>query len=551
MNDVLTKVRTHYASGDHDCVVQVVEGISVEDLHYKALGLVGKSFITLSDPARALPYLVRSFYLGPSHKKLIQIRKLAQDTGNLSYMDGMIEFVFAYHQDDADLISYLGPFLPTFTSTEGLGAKDRLIAFYSFAERGRSKEAVEIGRQLLAEEFASEALRQRMADLLFGLGKIEEAMKLVDVLPGEFKNWRRELQTVVRPWNFNPGIIVVCDVTALGDFIQRLTAACKIKVNSPSCHVAFCYRPDRGFKTDLIRCAVGIDEFLALDDLSAEAVEQAIGVSRYHRSVILETDSAFIFAVGSYEGQPCLRVPPGDVEDLSNELTKAGVDPARWFVTLHYRQGNSAPTPHLEPIRDVQAGNFHDLAKFVVDELGGQVVRLGHAGMDKLPDQPGYIDLSEASIALQLFATSRSRFMIGTDSGMVSFAIAFAIPTGRTNVTYDIATENPADIILLKNLISLDGHVISTARQFQSGKGIIALFRLETRRNFKIFDNTPEQLIVVAQRLFDKTGDVEGWRETLPLAQDSKCIGPFPMNWARTATVIDLADMIDLPLRQL
>ena len=268
--------------------------------------------------------------------------------------------------------------------------------------------------------------------------------------------------------------------------------------------------------------------------------------------MILETDSAFLFAVGAYRGDPWLRIPADDVDALATELTEAGVDPARWFTTVHYRQGNSAPNPHLEPLRDVPAGNFHELAKHIIEDLGGQVVRLGHPGMDKLPPQPGYIDLSEASIALQLFATSRSRFLVGTDSGMVSFSVAFAVPTGRTNVTYDIAQENPSDIILLKNMISLDGYAISTAHRFQTGTNGIALFRAPTKGNIEIFDNSPEQLKFVGDALFDKTRDVEGWRESLPPVEEEEAQNsPFPMNWRRTATVIDLAEMIGLPIRQL
>jgi putative glycosyltransferase (TIGR04372 family) len=551
MNDLMAKVLERSAAGEHRQVVDLVEGVAVEGLHYKALFVVGQSHIALAQPGKALPYLVRSFFLSPTQKKLVQIRKLAQSTGDLSLMPGIVDFVFDHHAEDLELISFLAPFLPEVDGDTGASGKAGLIDFYALAERGRSREAVVVGRRLMREGATSPALAARLADLLLILGETAEAMTLVTPAAPPADDWRAGLSTIVRARGFTPSLIVICDVTALGDFLQRLTIASKIKSNCPTCHITFCYRADRGFKTDLIRCALGIDKFVALDDLSPAAVEAAIGSQTFRRAVILETDSSFFFAAGAYQGEPWLRIPDEDVAALSEELAALGVDPNRWFVTTHYRQGNSAPTPHLEPLRDVQSGNFHDVAAHIIDDMGGQVLRLGHPGMDKLPPRPGYIDLSEASIALQLFATSRSRFMMGTDSGMVSFAIAFAIPTGRTNVTYDIAQENPADIILLKNLISLDGFAISTAHQFRDENGI-ALFRLPIGGDFKIYDNIPQQLRVVADALFEKTADVEGWREPpTPTSLDDKAGGPFPMNWRRTATVLDLAEMIGLPVRPL
>jgi putative glycosyltransferase (TIGR04372 family) len=552
LTDLLSKVLTFYAAGDHEKVIQTVEGLPVEELHYKTLFPIGQAFIQLSRPDQALPYLLRSFYQSPSAKKLIQIKKVAAASEQLEVMNDLVKFILEEHQEELNLISLLAPFTPEINEHNEVPTDDRLLAFYAFADRGRSREAVKIGRQLIADGHESPALRTRMADLLLVTGQIEEAFTLIPQAAEAPSDWKADLGNVLRGQGNRGEVVVISDVTALGDFIQRLTIACKIKANAPYCRVTFCYRPDRGFKDDLARCTIGIDEFLTLDDLSAASIEHTLGSARYRRAILMETDSAFLFGVGPYYGEPWLKIPEEDVASLSDELIAAGVDPDRWFVTTHYRQGNSAPTPHLEPLRDVQSGNFHDVADYIINELGGQVVRLGHPGMDKLPRRKGYIDLSNESIALQLFATARSRFLMGTDSGMVSFAIAFATPTGRTNVTYDIGQENPQDIILVKNLISLEGYAVSSAHCFGEGKSGIALFRVPTDSSFKIFDNTPEQLKVVADQLMERTQDVSGWRTAPPPPLDHEpTIGPFPMNWKRTATVLDLVDMLGLPVREL
>jgi putative glycosyltransferase (TIGR04372 family) len=546
------QVLSFAAEGKHEKVIKAVQGVPVEDIHYKALFAIGHSFLELHKPEQSLPYLIRSFYMSPTYKKAVHLRKVATSTGNTAVMADIARFVIAEHGEDLKLISLLAPFLPEIDERNEVQSDDPLLAFYAFAERGRSREAVEIGRNLIADGVPSPALRERMAELLFVIGEVEEALRLVPARAAEEADWRGALGRISRGRSRSLDIVVIADVTALGDFIQRLTIACKIKSNAPDCKITFCYRPDRGFKDDLARCAAHIDEFLTLEDMSSAAIEAALGRDRYRRAMLMGTESAFLLETGPYWGEPWLRIPDEDVDSLASELTAAGVDPERWFVTTHYRQGNSAPTPHLEPLRDVQSGNFHDLASYIIEKLGGQVVRLGHPGMDKLPNQKGYIDLSDASIALQLFATSRSRFMVGTDSGMVSFAVAFAIPTGRTNVTYDIAQENPKDIILLKNIVSLEGYAVATAHCFAKGKNGIALFRMPPESNFRIFDNTPEQLKVVADRLFEATGDVAGWRNSPPEPEgEPSKVGPFPMNWERTATVLDLVDMLGLPIREL
>ena len=94
----------------------------------------------------------------------------------------------------------------------------------------------------------------------------------------------------------------------------------------------------------------------------------------------------------SYQDCP-LAIRNQDRGRLRDTLTGLGLDPDRWFACIHYRE----PTYGFKQgrsLRDVDAGPYESVAGYIREELGGQVVRLGHPEMPVWPAAPGFVDLS-------------------------------------------------------------------------------------------------------------------------------------------------------------
>lgn len=204
---------------------------------------------------------------------------------------------------------------------------------------------------------------------------------------------------------------------------------------------------------------------------------------------------------------PVFGVPDGLVAPLSASLIKHGVDPNNWFVGLHMREANYKYRPTLLNYRDVDPLSYMDMIKMIINEQGGQVVRLGDPSMKPLPEMDGLIDLSrfDDNFAEQLFAASRARYFIGCDSGPLSFAKATNVPAARVNsMGVSIGGSRHERVLPKRGFVLQDGSVLKYDQVDTLTADNLPVSTL---------DNTPEQLCEVADYFHSTSHDCPGWRD--------------------------------------
>jgi putative glycosyltransferase (TIGR04372 family) len=177
-------------------------------------------------------------------------------------------------------------------------------------------------------------------------------------------------------------------------------------------------------------------------------------------------------------------IPPQIAAESERQLLALGLDRDKWFITLHIREdGYRVPgyqAARLEvPLhpRSVAQVERYVAAIDLIIAKGGQVVRLGDSTMTELPPRKGFVDLSRIknSFLLQAYACSRSRFLLGGDSGPTVIATGFNTPAAAVNLV-----NGPVAMTVPKN------HVLAT-------KG----FRLDDRR--VVWDRDAESLDLMSE----------------------------------------------------
>jgi putative glycosyltransferase (TIGR04372 family) len=206
------------------------------------------------------------------------------------------------------------------------------------------------------------------------------------------------------------------------------------------------------------------------------------------------------------------RIPPAKEPQLHQQLLDLGVDPGKFIVTMHCREGVSRGDN--SNIRNVDPFIYHDAARHIIEAQGGQVLRLGQPSAMDLPATEGLIDLSRVpdSLMLQAFAISRSRYALCAHSGLLHLAMAFQAPVGAADaVNRSALGPYPEAICLTKTYIRPDGREFRQAEALEAG--LLDLKPDTLPEGYRLRDCTAEELVALADRLHDITAGVTGWRE--------------------------------------
>lgn len=209
---------------------------------------------------------------------------------------------------------------------------------------------------------------------------------------------------------------------------------------------------------------------------------------------------------GLAEAPPQFRLPSTDEASLLTQLEGLGLDPARWFACVHMDGAGSGNAEDSRTTTDPEP--YLALIRHIIERQGGQVVRVGDAG--RMPAAEGLIDLSPLTdrFAEHVAAISRARYFIGTESGAVALASAFRIPCAAVNaLQYANLVWNREDVVLAKRLRLTDGTVLGTREIYERG-----WLESPLPQDVECLDNTPEQLIAVAEHLLAATSDCPAWR---------------------------------------
>jgi putative glycosyltransferase (TIGR04372 family) len=231
---------------------------------------------------------------------------------------------------------------------------------------------------------------------------------------------------------------------------------------------------------------------------------------------------------GLAEAPASFCLPSAYETELREALSRRGLDPDRWFACLAVE--GTAPGAKGDPSTTVDVAAYVPMLRHIVESLGGQVVRVGSPDAQPLPEMDGLINLSRDanSFGEQVAAASLARFVVGADSGILPLACAFRVPTAATNVSgFEGLVWNREDVVLAKKLRLSDGTTLATGEAFEQHHLDVPM-----PDGAAWIDNTPDELVAVAEHMFQATGDCSGWRpkaEDIP-SQDGGTI-TFPLTF--------------------
>lgn len=229
--------------------------------------------------------------------------------------------------------------------------------------------------------------------------------------------------------------------------------------------------------------------------------------------------------------------PKAPEAELTQKLVDLGLDPNRWFCTLHYREP-TAKFRSPQPMRDQDPKKFDLLIDRMIEDFGGQVVRIGHPEMTPFRPRPGFVDLSgfEDDVALQFFAVSKARYHICTPSGTATVGNAVGTPLAFVCETSNqIYGPGKQDVVLLSHFLTPDGRRVSNRSLFSDK---FAQYRwkqiLAKEMGFTVVHNSLDELMAMMRHMLKVTEDTQGWRvldnSPPPSPRPNKLVLPFPQD---------------------
>lgn len=321
-------------------------------------------------------------------------------------------------------------------------------------------------------------------------------------------------------------IVALMLATTLGDFIEYNLFASSFKRQYRHARLIAYYRRDRPFKDAIIEMNADIDEVWARkggETVYAEHFNVAPGgESDRHADVILTPTMMDRSRLPSLPGLARFRIPAEKAEACETALIEGGLDPTRWFCVLHYREP-SFEGRGANAERDLDPSDPIAMTRYVIEELGGQVVRIGHPEMTKFPEMPGFFDLSRgpADIQAQAAAVRRSRFFLElSPSGPMALALCLGVPVARCNALIIAGPTSANSIVLNQHLIGPDGNPVPI--EICVGKNLLngAVMPSSLRqRGYRFGRNTLSEMKAVARDMVGLTTDCPAWRNTEEAAE--------------------------------
>ncbi len=312
---------------------------------------------------------------------------------------------------------------------------------------------------------------------------------------------------------------------ALGDYVMQSLVAASVARALPGSKLVVIYRDDRPYKTlvnsfnpyiaTTIKAAADPNFVLPLDWFDGELDGPGRPFGRdwyeagFHAPDIILTPS--MMTMTHCQGPPPRFGLPCELNGpLGALLGRKGLDSNRWFACLHMREDGYRWRMGSDGDRSVDPKTYIPMITDIIENQGGQVVRLGHPSMTPLPEMKGVVDLcfEENNFLEQAFALSRARYFIGCDTGPTQLACALKTPAASTNAL-GLGVWNDGDVLVLKDFIDRDGAPLS----METMRAILPLLGNERPLDLQIRDNSSERLLAVARHMFDATADCPGWRE--------------------------------------
>ena len=326
-------------------------------------------------------------------------------------------------------------------------------------------------------------------------------------------------------------ILAHISARSFGDFTSSLFFVNSVADCFDHKIVTLLYRDDMAFKSKLVKLAniqvlfrVPAGEMLpSFELINANTPMKQPHIKGWYEAkleeqhlVISETMSA-AFNLAMLERFAYLTFPEDLARTCEAQLLELGLSRDTWFCTMHCREPGFDEKPTAINFRDCDPAIFRRGAEHVLGKMGGQVVRLGHAGMMPYPARKGYVDLTVLpdSSLLQAYAISRSRFMFSGPSGPAAVAEAFDVPLALMDMV-DHCLLKERDVARTINVVMPDGQVINQQRYADMNLNKLHVMELARQSGCQIYKNRPAELIALIDRIADVSSDTQGWRIPTP-----------------------------------
>lgn len=299
----------------------------------------------------------------------------------------------------------------------------------------------------------------------------------------------------------------------LGDFIAHALLASSIKELFHDSELFIYYREDRPYKRAVVDCIRNATAILAAPadhpGLPIDYFNSNHGRPVFNSSILEENhvyrsnlilsgacmDDAMLNSI------PLTTLKPSEemIEGGARKLKALGLVDGQWLATIYWKEsGYQFRNEH--PQRTIYDPGPYLAAIQRIQELGGQVIRLGHPSPTRVP---GVIDLAqvEGSEALQAYAVSVSRFLLASGSGPASYGPAFNVPTAVVDQTLCYGVWRPHDYVVTQGVV-YGGECRSGENAWEAG-----WLRTEWAPKARVgyVRNAAEQLRAVVDEMFEAT----------------------------------------------
>lgn len=183
-----------------------------------------------------------------------------------------------------------------------------------------------------------------------------------------------------------------------------------------------------------------------------------------------------------------------------------GLNPAKWFVCLHVRQGPLGLTKDSN--RDADILSYRDFCKQVL-EMGGQVVRMGDPSFPKLPTDFPAIDYAHSSARSTFFDTwlwGSCRWWTGTNNGPAGVAMTFGKPRLMTNSWLWEGVGQVNDLWMPKLMMNAEsGRILTPNETIRSALSRACSKEKLDAKKLSLRPNSPSELKEAAIEMFERT----------------------------------------------
>ncbi|MGD2179774.1 TIGR04372 family glycosyltransferase [Lusitaniella coriacea] len=208
---------------------------------------------------------------------------------------------------------------------------------------------------------------------------------------------------------------------------------------------------------------------------------------------------------------PLLSLSDSDEARGWDCLEEMGVPRNAWFVSLHVRESgfHKGWNQRYIPTRDADISTYTQAIESIVAR-GGWVIRLGDPTMKPLEKSiPQVIDYARSPFKsdwMDIFLCAKSRFFMGTNSGLCLVPPTFGVPCVLTNWTPIAVRPHVGRDIFIPKLywFEEEQRYLSFAEIIAPPIGYGQFVRDFDLTGIEVVDNTPEEIDAVVVEMLDR-----------------------------------------------